>query len=272
MIEEMLAAREFGRVVASPALCAGILGAHVAARAGASDLVERILGGHAAVGLMIAVPAKPGGASEVNLVEARGAELLLYWNESGAGLVARDVYAAATVHSSLDDSVCVERASRATAPPLAWVPVEDAPIPARAALLICAQMVGIAEGVKDLAVAYAKLRQQFGQPIGAFQAIKHACAEMAVQCEVAYAQTFFAALAVNSGRSDGAFQLAAAGLLTADAALRNARMGIQIHGGVGFTADCRAHRYLKRAHLLNWLATPAHSLRRQCLATDPVYG
>jgi alkylation response protein AidB-like acyl-CoA dehydrogenase len=272
LIEEMLVAREFGRALASPALCATVVAAHVAAQAGQLERLRDILAGDAGVGAVIPAPSIAGGAGGVNLIAAQGATLLLHWNASGAGLYERDAFAPGTTGASLDEAVGLERVAQTTAQPVAWVPGADSPLPYRAGLLICAQLVGVAEAAKDLAVAYAKVREQFGQPIGAFQSIKHACAEMAVQCEAAYAQTFFAGLSVDGGLPDAGFQYAAAGLLAGEAALRNARMGIQIHGAIGFTSDCRAHRYLKRAHLLKWLSMPARAFRAMCVAADPIYG
>ncbi|MEA3150758.1 MAG: hypothetical protein QOD56_1697 [Gammaproteobacteria bacterium] len=270
LIEEMLVAREFGRALASPALCAAIVAAHVAVQAGQREMLRNILAGNLGVGVVIPAPSTDGGTSGVNLIAAQGAHLLLHWNTSGAGLYERDAFARSTIGTSLDETVGFERVAQTIMQPVAWVSSAESSLPSRAGLLICAQLVGIAEAAKDLAVAYAKVREQFGQPIGAFQAIKHACAEMAVRCEAAYAQTFFAGLSAGGGLPDAGFQYAAAGLLAPDAALRNARMGIQIHGGIGFTSDCLAHRYLKRAHLLNWLTMPARAFRAMCIAADPI--
>jgi alkylation response protein AidB-like acyl-CoA dehydrogenase len=272
LIEEMLVAREFGRALASPGLWAIIVAAHVAAQAGQREMLRNILTGNLGVGVVIPVPSMSGATGEVTLIAAQGAQLLLRWNASGAGLYERSAFAQTAIGASLDETVSLERVAQTAMQPAAWVSSADSPLPYRAGLLICAQLVGIAEAAKDLAVAYAKVREQFGQPIGAFQSIKHACAEMAVQCEAAYAQTFFAGLSAGGGLPDAGFQYAAAGLLAPEAALRNSRMGIQIHGGIGFTSDCRAHRYLKRAHLLKWLAMPARALRAMCIAADPVYG
>lgn len=253
LVEEMLVAREFGRHVASPALFAAMLSAHVAAHAGKNALLEGILGGELRVGLANALPAVTRDTPEFHLLDADGSHLVLYWNETGMGLHERAAFARSTVVDSLDEVVHLERAAAPEDAPVAWVSAQHCALPRRAALLICAQLTGVAEAAKDDAVAYAKTREQFGQPIGAFQALKHECAEMAVQCEVAYAQTFFAGLTENSHLADAEFQCAAASVLTAQAALGNARANIQIHGGIGFTSESDAHRYLKRAHLLSQL-------------------
>jgi len=167
--------------------------------------------------------------------------------------------------SSLDDSIWLERSRAPEQPPLAFSSAADTTLHRRANLLICSQLGGIAEAARDGAVAYAKTRQQFGQPIGAFQAVKHECADMAVRCEIVYAQTFFAGLIEGGGLIESEFQSAVAGRLAYDAAMKNARANIQIHGGVGFTAECDAHHYLKRVHLLGQLGGGFRGLRRRLL-------
>lgn len=269
-VEEMLVAHEFGRCLASPALGATVLAAHITAKTGQRETLRSILAGRLGVGIVGRSAWAGDATAAVNLIAAEDAQLLLHWNHAGAGLYDRNAFARTGSGRSLDETVSIERVPQTAARPLAWLSASEAPLPRRAGLLICAQLVGVAAAAKDLAVAYAKERHQFGQPIGAFQSVKHACAQMAVQCEAAYAQTIFAALAVTADSADAGFQYAAAGVLTAAAALDNARTGIQIHGAVGFTADCRAHRYLKRAHLLNWLAEPARAFRAACLYDHPL--
>ncbi|MCI5076072.1 acyl-CoA dehydrogenase family protein [Oricola sp.] len=126
-----------------------------------------------------------------------------------------------------------------------------------AALLVSAQLLGIAEATRDLAVSYAGVRRQFGKPIGAFQAIKHHCANMAIGAEMLSAQLDMAAIALRDGRDDATFQVAALRLLAPQVALENARLCIQIHGGMGFSAEADAHRFLKQAHVLRLIGDAA---------------
>ena len=104
-----------------------------------------------------------------------------------------------------------------------------------------------------LLFAYAGMRQQFGKPIGAFQAIKHHAADMAIGAEMVSAQLDMAAIALADGRPDALFQIAALRRLAPVAALANARACIQIHGGIGFSAEADAHHFIKHAHLLSRL-------------------
>jgi alkylation response protein AidB-like acyl-CoA dehydrogenase len=104
------------------------------------------------------------------------------------------------------------------------------------------------------------MRQQFGRPIGAFQAIKHHCANMAITAEALSSLLEVAAIAARDGRDDAAFHIAALRLLAPKAALANARTCIQIHGGMGFSAEADAHHFLKQAHMLSRLGVCASIL------------
>ncbi len=117
-------------------------------------------------------------------------------------------------------------------------------------LLISAQLLGLAEAARDLTVAYVQVRQQFGRPIGAFQAIKHRCADMAIAAEVLSAQLDMAAVALRDGWAEAGFQLAALRLLAPQLAFDNTRACIQLHGGIGFSDEADAHHFLKQVHLL----------------------
>jgi alkylation response protein AidB-like acyl-CoA dehydrogenase len=118
------------------------------------------------------------------------------------------------------------------------------------AALVAAQMLGIAEAALELANEYAKRREQFGRPIGSFQAIKHVLADMFVRQEVARAAVYAAGATLDDPLAgDGARAVASAKIVAGDAALRNARACIQIHGGMGYTWEVPAHYYLKRAYV-----------------------
>jgi alkylation response protein AidB-like acyl-CoA dehydrogenase len=129
------------------------------------------------------------------------------------------------------------------------------------ALLTAALQVGHAAAALELAVGYAKERQQFGKPIGSFQAVKHLCADMLVRSEVARAAVHAAACLLDAPDVAGAEAEAAgctpgqtversvlgAKLLADEAAVANARASIQVHGGMGFTWEVPLHLHLKRA-------------------------
>jgi len=118
---------------------------------------------------------------------------------------------------------------------------------AEAAVLACAEAVGGIEKTVEMSVDYAKVRTQFGVPIGSFQAVKHRCADMAVRAEVARSATIYATIAVRDGAADADFQVSVAKLLSGEAYIDNAADNVQNHGGMGFTWECDAHLHVKRA-------------------------
>ncbi len=118
-------------------------------------------------------------------------------------------------------------------------------------LLTAALCVGIAAATLDMAVAYAATREQFGRPVGSFQAVKHICADMLVRTELARVATQAAAVISEDPTAGDPIRAAAgANLLAVEAALENSRKCIQVHGGMGFTWEVPAHLYLMRARVL----------------------
>ncbi len=116
-----------------------------------------------------------------------------------------------------------------------------------AAVALANEMVGGAEKVLEMSVEYAKTRVQFGQPIGAFQAIKHKCADMLLQVELARSAACYAAAAAAEGDDDLPAVASLAKAVASDAYRYAAAESIQIHGGIGFTWEHDAHLYFKRA-------------------------
>ena len=119
-------------------------------------------------------------------------------------------------------------------------------------MLSGALLVGMAAATAELATAYAKVRRQFERPIGAFQAVKHLCADMLVRTETARATVHAAAVTLDDpGVGDVERAAAGAALLASEAALANAKSCIQVHGGMGFTWEVPAHLYLMRTRVLS---------------------
>ena len=119
------------------------------------------------------------------------------------------------------------------------------------AALVAGQQLGLAEGALELANAYAKEREQFGRPIGGFQAVKHMLAEMFVHQEAARAGAYNAGATLDAPEvADVRRAVSSAKVTAGEAAIRNARACIQVHGGMGFTWEVVAHYYLKRAWVL----------------------
>ncbi|MFC8232404.1 acyl-CoA dehydrogenase family protein [Streptomyces sp. NPDC057284] len=116
-------------------------------------------------------------------------------------------------------------------------------------LLAAAEQLGSAARTTETAVQHARGREQFGSPIGAFQAVKHLCAQMLVRAELARTAVYAAAVTADP------VEIAGAKLLADEAAVRNARDCLQVHGGMGFTWEADVHLHLKRAWLRSgqWL-------------------
>jgi len=117
----------------------------------------------------------------------------------------------------------------------------------RAAIALAAEQVGGAQRCLDDSVAYAKEREQFGRPIGSFQAIKHKCADMMVKVETARSAAYYAACAAAEMPDVLARAASLAKAYCSEAFYHCAGESIQIHGGVGFTWEYDAHLYFKRA-------------------------
>ncbi|MGW0691552.1 acyl-CoA dehydrogenase [Streptomyces sp. NPDC002738] len=137
-----------------------------------------------------------------------------------------------------------------------------------AAVLFAAEACGTATWALDTAVAYAKVREQFGRPIGQFQGIKHLCADMLVRVEQARALVWDAARAADEAPETRALVAALAAGTALDAAHSCAKDCIQILGGIGFTWEHDAHLHLRRALVARQLlgAGDAHRLRAARLA------
>jgi alkylation response protein AidB-like acyl-CoA dehydrogenase len=112
---------------------------------------------------------------------------------------------------------------------------------------LCAEMCGGAQKVLEMSVEYAKVREQFGRPIGSFQAIQHKCANMLVEVESSKSATYYAAWAVANDVAEAPLAAAMAKAYCSDAYRHTAGEGIQIHGGIGFTWEHDMHIYFKRA-------------------------
>lgn len=139
----------------------------------------------------------------------------------------------------------------------------ESPLVARARTVIAGDSLGLAAAMLDATVDYVAVRQQFGRPIGSFQAVKHACADMAVQIAVSRQLVKAAVAAVADGSPDGPRTAAMAKAYTTEAGVTVAGKAMQLHGGIGYTWEAGIHRYLKRATLNRVLFGSPVQLRRE---------
>ncbi|GAA1860660.1 acyl-CoA dehydrogenase [Actinomadura bangladeshensis] len=126
-----------------------------------------------------------------------------------------------------------------------------------AAALFGAEAAGLAGWLVDTAAEYAKVREQFGRPIGQFQGVKHKAARALIALEQARAAAWDASRALDEGAGDAGFAAAVSAVIAVDAGVQTARDAIQILGGIGFTWEHDAHVYLRRALTLRSLLGPS---------------
>ena len=119
------------------------------------------------------------------------------------------------------------------------------------AALVAGQLFGVAERAQELATEYASKREQFDRPIGSFQAIKHILADCYTRQEITRAAVYAAGATLDDPTvGDVARAVSTAKLIAGEAAMKNSRACIQVHGGMGYTWEIPAHYYLKRTWVL----------------------
>lgn len=250
LIEEVLIQRACGRHLASPSVLATVLAARVAFEAGDVELARMFVTGQRSAALAV-LDADDATSDSVTcfVLDMDAGDLPLAWNDHGMGLFAQEALSEVRPDHCLDDSVAMHAGLLAMNHPTHWVPATQAPLGLRALVLLAARMAGLSEAACDLATEYAKVREQFGKPIGSFQAVKHRCADMLLRSRLCWYETTLAALKVEALAPDMVLQARAAKLNAAHAAHENGRAVIQVHGGIGFHAECNAHWFMKRAHI-----------------------
>ena len=276
LTEEMVLFEEIGRALAPGPWLGTVLAAHALAGEvdpGRRRMIAGILAGDLRVALV-----ERGGRAPLELHERRltgeraavadaaGANALLVLDPAGLLFVPADNNAVVIQgRPSMDPTRPVARISftDASCEMLTADPAITAALARAATVLTCAEAVGAIDRTVEMSVDYVKVRRQFDRPIGAFQAVKHRCADMAVRAEAARAATIYAAVAVRDGLPDEAFHVSVAKIACARALLENAADNIQNHGGMGFTWECDAHLFAKRARSFDLtLGTRANHLDR----------
>ncbi|KZS57890.1 hypothetical protein A4G26_14895 [Mycobacterium kansasii] len=248
LVDEAFVFREIGRGLVPGPILTTLAAARLAAWTGEPELAAELIGGRTRVAR--ALPATAAG-ERLLITDAPGSALTLIVGEATAALYATPIDL--DLSPGLEDGTVLGRArtEELGAPVLG---TEDAEIVARLrrvlAILTCAQLAGITGATRDLAIEYAKDRVQFGKPIGAFQAIKHRCADMAVAALAAENVMFFAALTESTTTTGSEYHVLAAAAFCRRAALATVRANVQIHGALGFTVEDSAHRFVKRTHAL----------------------
>ena len=272
LAELAVATEELGRALVPgaflPTVLAGAILASAAADPGEADtpalesLVKELAAGTltAAVGLAPGLRAGPGAGGGLVIDGSCGpvlgaclADLLILPAGQGAAQAwvivdASDVTVVPLDGMDLTRPVARVSASKTAVPPgrvLSGLP--RGLVPSLAATLFAAEACGIADWAVDTAASYAKIRHQFGRPIGQFQAVKHKCADMLLQVESAKTAAYYAMWVAEASPDELPAAAAMAKAACADAFFFCASENIQVHGGIGFTWEHDAHLYYRRA-------------------------
>jgi alkylation response protein AidB-like acyl-CoA dehydrogenase len=269
IVEAILVARQAGVALLSPSVLATMVAADLAEEAQQHALARSIIAGDARAAFAIEAEPREQGqrCDDVYVLDSAGTEIVVLTSPRSLSLLRRASLTDLRVVEPVDETVDLRRARTTRSNAIAEQSI-DAAVALRMIVLLAGYLCGIADASREMAVEYAKVREQFGQPIGAFQAVKHRCADMEVRNQVGWAQTVFAALATRDNLPERLQEVAAAKLLAREAALLNGAANIQVHGGIGITAEAHPHRYLKRAHLFDQLAGSNQRMKRTLLALE----
>jgi alkylation response protein AidB-like acyl-CoA dehydrogenase len=240
LVELCLVAEEIGRAAAPGPWLDTALTALVGARGGApADVVAGLSDGSLKAAIVT--------SSEPGLVQAAGSvDWLLVVSSDGVGLAAAsevEVRPRRTLDASRSfyaaDLHDTFRTHTLEADPR-WV--LDA-----AAVLVAADALGVGERLLAMTVDYAKVREQFGRPIGSFQVVKHKAADMLMALKGVRAATYYAAMALDAGLPDASMAASVAKAFASEQVPALAGHALQTHGGIGFTWEHDLHLYLRRA-------------------------
>lgn len=130
------------------------------------------------------------------------------------------------------------------------VPGDGREMRARATLACAAELLGLGRRVLDMAVRYASVRQQFGRPIGSFQAVQHGLVDALVGLEFAAPLVYRAAYSLATGDVDASTHVSMAKVYASEAADVAAKKALQVHGAIGYTTECDLHLWMKRIFAL----------------------
>ncbi len=243
------------RRVGGPYLASVLASAVLARSGGHDDVVAGLANGSTTAAVALrpadgsadsALRLADGGVSVLALGAADADHFLVPVGDGTWALLGRDAVTATPADGvDLDRALCTVTWER---PPAEGV-LRDAPVREIAAVLLGADACGVAAWAVATAAEYAKVREQFGRPIGQFQAVKHRVAAALVALEQARAAVWDAARALDGPALDDETRLAVAvaGVLGPDAGVRCAADAIQVLGGIGYTFEHDAHRYYRRA-------------------------
>jgi alkylation response protein AidB-like acyl-CoA dehydrogenase len=255
LAETLVVAEQMGRYLAPGPFVPTVITSAVLAAAGSDDLQKRLLPG-LADGTVVGAAALGGEVAYADgaatgqagvVISGHLADVLLVPAGDDVLVIEKPAGGVhAEVPANLDPSRHAARVSLDAAPATV-LPGARGLLTDVARAVLAAEAAGLAAETTEQAADYAKIRQQFGRPIATFQAVKHHCANMLVAAELATAAGWDAGRAGLDGGDQLSYTAAIAAVLAASAAVGNANLNIQVHGGIGFTWEHDAHLYLRRA-------------------------
>lgn len=269
-LELVILAEEVGFACAPAPFLSNAAAGLVLEAAGSEEQRQRWLPGVASGERLGTVAIAENGVASL-VPDAQEAELIVLL-ENGGGRV---VEAADAELEPLETMDLTRRYARVSASGGESLEGDPAPGRDRAAVALAAELTGTAQRAMEMAVSYAKEREQFGRPIGAYQAVSHRCAQMLYDTEEARSLTYYAAWAADAEPESLPLAAAMAKARAADAAWAVTASALQVHGGIGFTWEHDLHFLLKRARTAAELLGSAREHRERVaelvgLAAEPV--
>lgn len=252
VVEQVLLYREAGRFLLSPS----VLAASIAARISVGEQLNALTDGNMRAAFVVV------DGEGAYCLDSDDADIFVRVCADGTRLYDASVLER-TRTTCFDDSIDLQRCQFSESAKIMSSTSDHA------LLLIAAMLVGNVEATSSIAVEHAKTREQFGRPIGAFQAVKHRCADTAIRAHCSFAQLMMAAATSLHDAPEASLQAASAAWIAFDAAEKNAAAAIQTLGAIGFTAELEAHRYLKRALLFGWIIGGLRNLECRLLSDAP---
>ena len=257
-VELAILAEELGYALAPSPFLATAAAGRVLAHAGSEAQRERWLPRLAAGELVGTVGVVTDGEAPM-VPDADRAEVIVLL-DGLAGMVVEAGDARIEPEATIDSTRRFGRVRASGGEPLAAEPL---PALDRIEVVLAAELVGVAQRAMEMAVAYAKEREQFGRPIGAYQAVAHRCAQMLLEVESARSTTLYAAWAADHEPESLPLAASMAKAYAADTGWRVTASSLQVHGGLGFTWEHDLHFFLKRAKTDGHLLGSARSHRER---------
>jgi alkylation response protein AidB-like acyl-CoA dehydrogenase len=241
-VELIILAEELGYALAPLPFLSNAAAGLVLAEAGSDEQKERWLPGIASGETRGTVGIAQNGEAAL-VPDADSAEVIVLLSEDSGTVVER---ASADVEpvETIDMTRRFAGVRADGGEPLAGDPT---PGRDRIAVMLAAELAGVAQRALEMAVDYARERKQFDRPIGAYQAVSHACAQMLLETESARSASYYAAWTADSEPESLPLAASMAKAYASDAGWRVTAAALQVHGGIGFTWEHDLHFFLKRA-------------------------